>query len=235
MHDIDRTQVAYSGEMESAPMTSEAPVLSEAEEMELASELMELETEEEFENFLGDIISGVANAATGGLLGSGAGNALGGLLKGAAKKLLPIAGTIAGGYFGGPAGASIGGKLAGSVAGSLEMEANEQEWEAAKTFVRFAADAARNAALAPEGEDAQVTAHQATVDAAQRHAPELLGPSSASPSIPMSQPSARPVAPMEAGHGGHGGQGCGCGHHHHRRHHGGQWVRHGHQIVLYGV
>jgi len=173
MHDIDRTQVAYSGETESYEMASEAPVLTEAEEMELASELMELETEEEFENFLGDIISGVANAA-GGLIGPGAGNALGGLLKGAAKKLLPIAGTIAGGYFGGPAGASIGGKLAGSLAGSLEMETNEQEWEAAKTFVRFAADAARNAALAPEGEDAHVTAQQATVDAAQRHAPELL-------------------------------------------------------------
>jgi hypothetical protein len=236
MHDIDRTQVAYSGETESYEMASEAPVLTEAEEMELASELMELETEEEFENFLGDIISGVANVA-GGVLGPGAGNALGGLLKGAAKKLLPIAGTIAGGYFGGPAGASIGGKLAGSLAGSLEMEANEQEWEAAKTFVRLAADAARNAALAPEGEDAHVVAQQATVDAAQRHAPELLDPSSASASLPMSQPSARPFAPTQAGHGGpgkHGGCGCGCGHHH-RRHHGGQWVRHGHQIVLYGV
>jgi len=230
MHDIDRTQVAYSGETESYEMASEAPVLTEAEEMELASELMELETEEEFENFLGDIISGVANAA-GGLIGPGAGNALGGLLKGAAKKLLPIAGTIAGGYFGGPAGASIGGKLAGSLAGSLEMETNEQEWEAAKTFVRFAADAARKAALAPEGEDAHVTAQQATVDAAQRHAPELLEPPSAASSTPMSQPAARPFAPTHVGHGGHGG--CGCGHH--RRHHGGHWVRHGHQIVLYGV
>jgi hypothetical protein len=233
MHDIDRTQVAYSGEMESSPMTSEAPVLSEAEEMELASELMELETEEEFENFLGDIISGVANAA-GSVLGPGAGNALGGLLKGAAKKLLPIAGSVVGGYLGGPLGASVGGKLAGSV---MEMEANEQEWEAAKTFVRLAADAARNAALAPEGEDAHATAHQATVEAAQRHAPELLDSSPASPSVPMSQPPARQFAPMQVGHEGHGGHkgcGCGCGHHH-RRHHGGQWVRHGHQIVLYGV
>ena len=62
MHDIDRTQIAYPGEMESYPMTSESSVLSEAEEMELASRLMELETEEEFENFLGDIISRTCRA-----------------------------------------------------------------------------------------------------------------------------------------------------------------------------
>jgi hypothetical protein len=213
MHDIDRVQLGYSGEMEGYPMTSEASALTEAEEMELASELMELESEEEFENFLGDIISGVAKAA-GGLINSTAGNALGGLLKGAAKKLLPVAGSLVGGYFGGPLGASVGGKLAGSVAGSLEMEASEQEWEAAKTFVRLAADAARNAALAPQGDDAHLTAQQATIEAAQRHAPELLDPS--------------PV-PSMSGRGG-----CGCGGHHHH-HHGGRWVRHGHQIVLMGV
>lgn len=224
MHDIDRTQRTYAGEMESYPMASEGAVLTEAEEMELASELMELETEEEFENFLGDIISGVANAA-GGLINSGAGKALGGLLKGAAKKLLPAAGSVIGGYFGGPLGASLGGKLAGSVAGSLEMEADEMEWEAARTFVRLAADAARNVALAPQGEDAHVTAHQATVDAAQRHAPELLDASSGPSSNRLPQSPAR----VPEGSGG-----CGCGHHR-QRHHGGHWVRHGHQIVLYGV
>ena len=77
MHDIDRTQIAYPEEMESYSMAPESSPLSEAEEMELASRLMELETEEEFENFLGDIISGVANAA-GGLINSKTGNALGG-------------------------------------------------------------------------------------------------------------------------------------------------------------
>ena len=37
MHDIDRTQIAYPGEMESYeryPVASESPALSEAEEME---------------------------------------------------------------------------------------------------------------------------------------------------------------------------------------------------------
>lgn len=90
MHDIDRTQIAYPGEMENYLLAAESSVLSEAEEMELTSRLMELESEQEFENFLGDIISGMS----GGLINSKTGNALGGLLKGAAKTLLPIAGTV---------------------------------------------------------------------------------------------------------------------------------------------
>jgi hypothetical protein len=217
MHDIDRTQIAYPGEMESYPMASESPALNEAEEMELASRLMELESEEEFENFLGDIISGIS----GGLINSKTGNALGGLLKGAAKTLLPIAGTVAGGYFGGPMGASLGGKLAGSLAGSLEMENEQMEWEAAKDFVRFAAEAARNAAQAPEGQDPHTVAHQATTEAAQKHAPELIehgaGPQGPAQSFP---------------HEHHKPGGCGC---HHRRHRSGHWEQRGHEIVLFGV
>lgn len=219
MHDIDRTQIAYPGEMESYesyPMASEGSILSEAEEMELASRLMELETEEEFENFLGDIMSGV----TGGLINSKTGNALGGLLKGAAKTLLPIAGTALGGYFGGPMGASLGGKLAGGVAGSLEMEAEQMEWEAAKDFVRFAADAAKNAAGAADGQDPHAVARQATSEAAQKHAPQLIEHGAAPPTPPE-------FSSVE----NHGGGGCGC----HRRHHGGHWVRRGREIVLFGL
>ena len=215
MHDIDRTQIVYPGEMESVPMTSESSVLSEADEMELASRLMELESEEEFENFLGDIISGV-----GGLLNSATGNSLGGFLKGAAKKLLPVAGTVLGGMVGGPLGAGLGGKLASTVAGSFEMEANEMEWEAAKNFVKFAAEAAKNAAQSPE-QDPHAAAQQATVEAAQKYAPELIGPS------PM--PAAEPMAAQHP----HGS--CSCQHRHHHHRHEGQWVRHGHEIVLYGV
>jgi hypothetical protein len=222
MHDIDRTQIAYPGETESYesyesyPMASESPGLSEAEVMELASRLMEVESEEDFENFLGDIISGI----TGGLVSSKTGNALGGLLKGAAKTLLPIAGTAVGGYFGGPIGASLGGKLAGSVAGSLEVASEQMEWEAAKDFVRFAAEAAKNAAQAPEGQDPQAVAHQATIEAAQKHAPELIdhGPGPQGPS--------QPFAPEYHKHAG-----CSC----HHRHHRGHWERHGHEIILFGV
>ena len=218
MHDIDRTQIAYPGEMESYesyPIASETPVLSEAEEMELASRLMELESEEEFEEFISDIVSGV-----GGLINSATGNTLGGLLKGAAKKLLPLAGTAIGGYFGGPLGASLGGKIAGGVAGSLEMEGDEMEWEAAKNYVRFAAEAAKNAANSPE-QDPHTIAVQATTEAAQKHAPELIGPG------PMPQTGYEPPPP-QPGHGD-----CSCHHRHHHRE--GHWVRRGREIVLYGV
>ena len=110
MHDIDRTHLRYAQEMGNYPLGSEAPALSEAEQMQLAAELMEVRSEEEFENFLDDLIGGIAKAA-GGFLNSPTGKALGGLLKGAAKKLLPVAGTAIGGYFGGPVGASLGGNI----------------------------------------------------------------------------------------------------------------------------
>ena len=185
MHDIDRTHLRYAQEMENYPLASEAPALSESQEMQLAADLMEVQTEEEFENFLDDLIGGIAKAA-GGFLNSSAGKALGGLLKGAAKKLLPLAGTAIGGYFGGPAGASIGGNIAGTLSGSLEMERDEMEWEAARTFVRLAADAARNAALYPQGETPEDTAHRAVSDSAQKNAPAL-------PAVP---PLLRPQPPF---------------------------------------
>ena len=221
MHDIDRTQLRYGQELENYPLASESPAVSEFEEMQLAADLMELETEEEFENFLDGLISGVAKAA-GGFLNSSAGKALGGLLKGAAKKLLPVAGAAIGGYFGGPVGASLGGNIAGSVASSLEMEAGEMEWEAARTFVRLAADAARNAAQSPEGETPEDIARQAVTDSAQKNAPALIVPPVPPPfapapfsPAPLQMPSKCPV--------------CGSGHR------GGRWIRRGNQITLFGV
>jgi hypothetical protein len=95
------------------------------------------------------------------------------------------------------------------------------EWEAAKDFVKFAADAAKNAALAPEGQDPHAVAHQATVDAAQKHAPELLD------SAPGSMTHGEPPPHTHHGHGE-----CECHRHHH---HGGHRVRRGSEIVLLGV
>jgi hypothetical protein len=62
MHDIDRIHLRYPQEMENYPLASEAPTLSEAEEMQLAADLMEIHSEEEFENFLHDLIGGIAKA-----------------------------------------------------------------------------------------------------------------------------------------------------------------------------
>jgi hypothetical protein len=226
MHDIDRTHLRYSQEMGNYPLASEAPALSEADEMQLAADLMEAQSEEEFENFLDDLIGGIAKAA-GGFLNSPTGKALGGLLKGAAKKLLPVAGTAIGGYFGGPVGASLGGNIAGTLAGSLEMERDEMEWESAKAFVRLAADAAKSAALSPPGETPEDTARKAVVDSAQKNAPALLVPAQLSlPSLAQMGPVSpvAPFPPMAAQC-----PVCGSGHR------GGRWTRRGNQIVLFGI
>jgi hypothetical protein len=80
--------------------------LSEDEQTNLAAQLMEVTSEEEFENFLGDLFS-KGLQAVGKFISSPTGQALGGVLKDAAKTLLPIAGTAVGTYFGGPMGAQV--------------------------------------------------------------------------------------------------------------------------------
>jgi len=219
MHDIDRTQVG-GREWE----TYEFPgggatggVFNEQQEWELAAELLEVGNEQEFEQFLGDLI-GKAGRAVGSFLGTPTGQAVGGVLKTAAGKLLPMAGSAIGGYFGGPAGAQIGGKLA-QTAGSYfglgetqfeDREFEDREFEAATTFVRLAADTVKNAAAAPPGSNPLTTAQSALSQAAQMHAPGLIGP-------PGAMGGGMPV-------GGGIGQGRS-----------GRWIRRGNKIVLYGA
>ena len=187
-------------------------VLSESQELELAAELMEVNSEQELEQFLGDLIK-KAGGAIGGLIKSPIGQALGGALKGVAKQVLPMAGQALGGAIGGPVGSQIGGQLA-SAAGSmfgLELEAGEQEFEAAKTFVKIATEAVQNAASAPPGANPQAVAQAAVAQATQTHAPGLFGPDQGGP------------YPPEMGGGGG------------RHAHSGRWVRHHGKIILLGV
>jgi uncharacterized protein (DUF697 family) len=185
--------------------------LSEEQQMDLASQLMELETEEEFENFLDDLISkGVK--AVGGFIDSPTGQAVGHVLKDAAKKLLPVAGTLVGGRFGGEPGAQIGGAIGSAVGDALEAEAEaeEREWEAANVFVRVAVDALDNAVHAPRNADPHELAHHAVAHAMRKHAPGA----------------AREW--LSRHHEGAARNGM-------RRHHTGHWVRHGHTIVVHGI
>jgi len=138
MHDLDRTQIGLAGE--SFETGHGNGVFSEEEQMGLAAEMMEINSEEEFEDFLGDLISkGVQ--AIGGFIGAPAGQALGGVLKNAAKKLLPMAGQALGGFIGGPAGSQLGGQFGSLVSDSFEAEMEMQEWEAANRFVKVAGEA----------------------------------------------------------------------------------------------
>lgn len=229
MHDIDRTQMEYTselpgfqseqfeygeygeyGESEWTGETLGESVLSEADEVQLAGELLAVTNEAELDRFLGDFIKKVGSVA-GKVIRSPIGQAVGGVLKGVAKKALPLAGGAIGGYFGGPLGAKIGSGLA-SAAGSalgLEAEALEQEdreFEGARQFVRVAADTVKKAAAAPANMDPRAAAQAAAIAAAKKFAPGLVGAA------------AGPIAGAMTGRGQSG-----------------RWLRRGTKIVLFGV
>jgi hypothetical protein len=204
MHDIDRTQLEYdqeyyefdSGQFEYGDEAEfdqefdqefdrefdqefdyESP-FEEAEEMELAAELLTVSNEAELDQFIGKLIGRAARgfrkfaqSPTGRWLGRG--------LRNVAKKGLPMLGRVAGGFFGGPIGAQIGGSLA-SQAGrlfGLELEGlspEDQEFNLAREFVRFGGEAARRASRSG-GRNPKRAAMGALRGAAGRFAPGLSG------------------------------------------------------------
>ena len=170
MHDIDRIRLetqSETGMFEAGPFEAEqfefaqaetpygetGEVFGETEQMELASELLEITSEAELDRFLGDLI-GRAGQAIGKFVKSPEGQAIGGILKGAAKQVLPGIGSAVGGYFGGATGAKLGGDVA-SAAGrafGLELEglsSEDREFEVARRYVSFAGEAVKNLASAP--------------------------------------------------------------------------------------
>lgn len=162
---------AGSDEFESSPLAGE----SDAEQMQLAAELLGVSSEEELEQFLGGLI-GKAVGLGSSFLKSSAGQQLGGLLKSAAKKALPQVGQAIGGHFGGATGARIGGQLASSAGRLLGLEleglSNEDsEFEMARQFVRFAQGAAQR--LPGRGSSA-ADARSAYIESARENAPGLL-------------------------------------------------------------
>src|SRR6516225_12328552 len=230
MHDIDRIRLETqpeTGMFEAGPFEAqqfefaqaETPygetgeVFSETEQMELASGLLEVTSEAEFDRFLGDLI-GRAGQAIGKFVRSPEGQAIGGILKGAAKQALPGIGSAVGGYFGGATGAKLGGDIA-SAAGrafGLELEGlsgEDREFEVARRYVTFAGEAVKNLASAPAGSDPRAAATAATVAAAKRYAPGLMLPGQAGtePQTPSDLPATKS----------------------------GRWVRRGNKIILYGI
>ena len=221
MHDIDRTQLEsletgyesgpYEFEFESGS-TFEGP-FSEAEEMELASELLGVSSEAELDQFLGDLFK-KASRAVGGFMKGPLGQQLGGIVKGIAKKALPLAGGALGSFIPIPGvGTAVGTALGSAASNLFEMEleglsAEDQEFEVARQFVKFAGEAAKQAAQTPPNVAPQDAAKSAVVAAAQQYAPGLLRPTT-------------PPPPAGPGGGGHG--------------RGGRWIRRGRTIVLYGA
>ena len=183
-------------------------VFSEDEELQLASELLELVDEQELDQFLGDLIN-KAGKAIGSFVDSPVGRAVGGVLKAVAKTTLPIAGGALGGFVGGPIGAMLGSNLA-SVEGSalgLELEGlspEDSEFEAARQFVRFAGATVTNAMDSRMDANPTRVAEQAAREAARLYAPGLMNIGAEGTEIP-------------------------------EMHLSGRWIRRGHSIVLFGA
>ena len=219
----DSYEQQYEGEGEgegdyefNAGVYSESP-FTEAEELALASELLNVTDEAELDQFIGKLIKG-ASRSLKGLLKTPLGAQLGGIIKGAAKSALPLLGAAAGNFLIPGAGGVMGSKLA-SAAGSmlgLEVEGlsrEDQEYEIARQIVRFGGAAVSNADEVQQTAPPEQAAQQAAVAAAQQYAPGLLR--SSGNQTGTDRPRARR-----------------CRHRHRRT---GQWVRRGNKILILGA
>jgi hypothetical protein len=189
--------------------------MCEAQETELAMELLEVSSEAELEAFLGNLAKRAIQAGRG-ILSSPDMRAVGGILKGAAKRALPHLGRAVGGYFGGTQGSQLGGRVAGAAGQlfGLELEGlsgEDQEFEVARGFVRFAGNAVRNMTGMANSQNPLAAAQNAALAAARVHAPGFL-PAAGRPRRTASEP----ALPPSFGHSG-------------------RWLRRGRKIVLYGV
>jgi hypothetical protein len=150
---------------------------SEAEETELAMELLSVSSEEELDQFLGKLIKGVGSAV-GKIV-----KPLSGALKGLAKKALPFVGGALGSFIPIPGvGTAVGSALGSAVSKALEaeltsLELEEQEFEMARRFVRIAGTAAQQAAHSAPSFDSEAAVRSAVIKAARQHLPKLGGAS----------------------------------------------------------
>lgn len=226
MHDIDRTSLEmnygeyesdeygyeFEGDHEYYGETDGESLFSEAEEMELAAELLSVSSEEELDQFIGKLFKKVGRVV-GKAIKSPIGKTLGGIVKSAAKNALPMLGSALGNIALPGIGGAIGGQ-AGSAASSmlgLELEGlsqEDQEFEIARQLIRFGTAAARNAFEVAPNVPPQQAAQTAAVSAAQQYAPGLLRPAT-------------------------GQAGTGRGRCNHPR--GGRWIRRGNTIILTGI
>jgi hypothetical protein len=202
---------------EAAEVIETESLFGEAEELELAAELLEVTDEAELDQFIGGLLKRAARTV-GKVIRSPLGRQVGGLVKGAIRKALPGVGAAIGGAIPG-VGRALGGQLAGQAGQLLGLELEglnpeDQEFEAAKQLVRLAGSAVQNAVQAPATASPVATAQTAVAKAAQRHAPGLLRPRGGS---------GQADGPSASGS-------CSCG-----RHTSGRWLRRGGQIVLLGA
>ncbi|MBS0390240.1 MAG: hypothetical protein JSR23_03660 [Proteobacteria bacterium] len=162
---------------EAGPASGE--LLSEAEEMELAMELLSVSNEDEMEQFLGKLFRGIGRGLkkVGRFIGRKVLPVVGGALKGLAKKALPFVGGALGSFIPIPGvGTALGTALGGAVSKALELEfgeleSEEAELEIARRLVRIAATTAQQASAASPGAPPDALLRDALLAAVRAHLP----------------------------------------------------------------
>jgi len=199
-------------------------IFSEQEEMELAMELLNVQNEQELEQFLGNMFRKIGSGlkAVGSFAANNVVPVLGSALKQIAKRALPIAGGALGSLIPIPGVGTVLGRAVGSVvANALETEVaglprEDGDVERARRFVRLAASAIRAAASSPGVDSPENIARRALSNATIRHLPAAAGALAAmTPIAGEAQPILAPNL-MPSGHSG-------------------TWARHGRHIVVEGL
>ena len=198
MHDLDRQQLeqyedeGVFGETGGGPIGAE---LTEVQELELAGEVLEVGSEAELEEFLGDLWNRTKSAA-GQVYNSAAVQRALPTVKAVGAKVLPVAaGKLAdlawkgsGDFVKAGAGALIDQWLKEELEG---LSAEDRELALARRYIRFAHDALLRAAQMPERVPPPVAGQVAVSDAARTHIPGVV------PFLPQLNgggPSAEPTA-----------------------------------------
>ena len=198
------SELTFESEASFGARDGEAP-FNEADEIDLAMELLSVSSEDELDQFLGKLVRGAWKGIK--KVGSAVGKIakpLGGVLKGLAKQALPFVGGALGSLIPIPGvGTMLGRAVGTAVSKALEaevtgLESEERDLEMARRFVRIAGSAAQQAARAPMSGDPQAVVRSAVLGAARQHLPRL-------------------GAAIQGGQGG------------------GRWERRGNQIVILGA
>jgi hypothetical protein len=164
----------YGAEPQGGP--SRSSMQGETVQTELALELLEVNSEQELDRFIGNLIDRAAGAVRD-FSRSPTGQALKGIVKSAAGQALPVVGRAVGNWVApgyGDMGARVG-RAAGDLLG-LELEGlsqEDRELETAEALIRWAAEATRRAADMTSQAPPVRVAKAAAVAAAQRIAPGL--------------------------------------------------------------
>jgi hypothetical protein len=172
MHDINSTALEMEGESFEYEFETDGEwneVLQEGELNELASGLLEVSNDQELDQFLGGLISKIAQKAKRFVTGP-LGKQLGRAFKSLAKRALPIvANTLipGSGVVAAAAGEALGLELEG-------LSPEDREFEVAKQVVRLAADATKTALTAPAHANPAQVASAVLQQSMRKHAPHMV-------------------------------------------------------------